>query len=104
MKKFKSSTGCLYIESEKTEKFVSWPVALMAAQNVQFLCAQQGFMTNCGTSPLGSIEVRVHLNGLKKPVLGKDMPTYHNITSQPFWNDYEKCDSRCRVITYYFEH
>lgn len=98
--------GYITITSEREKKFENADVALMAAQTLQLEMTQKGYLT---TSTFNTenrkLEVTVHFSDKLFPSILKDyQATWCTITSQEYWNEYEKRMRRIRCLNYYFEY
>ena len=86
-------------------KFISFEMALLAAQSFATVKALKGYLT-CTTAKksLSNVEVSIYFDGMSIPKDEINIPyTRKEIMSHEYYSDYEKAVRRVRTITYYFE-
>lgn len=86
-------------------KFISFEMALLAAQSFATVKALKGYLT-CTTAnkDLSKVEVCIHFDGMPFPKDEINITyTRKETMSHEYYSDFDKAVTRVRTITYYFE-
>lgn len=98
--------GTIHLTSEKSAKFINAATALLAMQAIEFLAANMGYSTHSSIYlPHKRIELSIHFEGANLPQLPPGYKySWRDITSHTYYSEYDKQETRVRVIDYYFEY
>ena len=105
MKKVKLN-GFVSIKSDREEKFINMNAAIQAAQSMQLNMTLQGYLTTSYFNlESQTLEVTVHFSDKVFPTIYPGYKsTWHEVSSDTYWNEYAKKTSRVRTLRFHFEY